>query len=470
MTEDMNKGGFKDVLESIDSCAKAASDFSREYKKLSKKFNELETSLEEATEKGIFAGEAVESINKSAENLKLFSDSIPGLAKRLDEINKSIEESQNIFEKSDDKLKEFRENLEKFEEITNSMDKFASLAEKIDPEEMDRSFADNIRKINAIFDRNKSDIVALSNQVAEYKRMLRDMRASIKEFSEGTKGYTSETNRQLSELRKIAEERSEISFHTHIDVEDSLIEEIVGKAAQKLNERIELGDREMKEVLLGDDLVAKIADSSALRLGDTLKGNVYSEQDFRPEIVREVITIMLEREKKKLGKAEERQRESEEDIKRAMDERLNAFKEEILDEIANIKLEAPAPLSKVEITGATLMPELSKLIGMQQDDYLEKIKDFMKVSLPETIEKKLHELNIIPEPEPEIHTLKELREIHGKFPFDVVDHTDAEKTKYQIRKFDGEEAACSVYLAEGKKFKVDYTININERKYLVVKQ
>ncbi|MBN1624770.1 MAG: hypothetical protein JW903_10405, partial [Clostridia bacterium] len=181
MTEEINRDGFKDILESINSCAKAATDFSREYKKLSKKFNELETSLQEASERGVFAEAAVESINKSAENLKLFSDSIPDLAKRLDAINKSIEQSQNIFDKSDEKLKEFKENLEKFEEITKSMDKFATLAEKIDPEEMDRRFTDNIKKINAIFDRNKSDIVSLSNQVAEYKRMLRDMRISIKE-------------------------------------------------------------------------------------------------------------------------------------------------------------------------------------------------------------------------------------------------------------------------------------------------
>jgi hypothetical protein len=280
------------------------------------------------------------------------------------------------------------------------------------------------------------------------------------------KGYTKETDKQLKELRKIAEERSDISFHTHVDVQDSIVEEVVEKAAEKLNQRIELGEKETKEVLLGDDLVNKIASSSANQVTESFKGKVYSEEDFRPEIVREVISIMLEREKKKLKKAETESKEREEDLIKNFEERFSSFRQEVLEEISNIHIDAPPPEAKVEITGSTLLPELSRLIGMQQDSYLEKLKDYIKNDVTEALDKKLHELNVVPEPKPDLHTLKELRKIHGKFPFDVIDYTDEEKTKFQIRKFEGEEAYCSVYLTEGKKVKVDDTFNINEKKYI----
>ncbi len=231
-----------------------------------------------------------------------------------------------------------------------------------------------------------------------------------------------------------------------------------------------------------EEILNQFVEKATKGVEERLLNSKYKEKFTNNEVIKTVTSSVINKfeavRKKEVEattkKAQEKQKEQFEDFKeeinanvsKLLDEKLENNKEEIAEQVN----EAISKISKVKTekgeTTADIIENFAKLLSTQQQAFLDGMKDIVKNDVAEALEKKLVELKLVPEIPVELYTLQMLLDMHKKFPFNTINHTDGNRTVWQIRKFDEHGlAAYSVYLEDNKKVKCDATLNINDKKY-----
>jgi len=484
MTDQTDNKDYSLVIESFRNCADAANSFTREYRKLFKAFNTLQSTLSTMEDNSLQAAGVIESISKSAKTINTLSDSIPKLAETLNDVTVAIEDAGDVYENSLEKIKEFGENTEKLKEITEELKTFSEIADKFDPDKFKDSFTEVNKQTSEAVSSYTQSIESFKNQIADYRKSIKEMNTNIKNSSKSLKDFTKKTDTEIKELKKIADERADFNFDTTVVLKEKLLTEIIEKATKSIKKEFELlkQDDRYNKVFVTDEILNQFVEKATKGVEERLLSSSYKEKFMNEELIKGVITSVIDKfeaSRKKDAEAEtkiseEKKKEQFDDFKeeinasvsKLLNKKLEDNKEEITEQVS----EAISKISKVKTekgeTTADIIENFTRLLSSQQQAFLDGMKDIVKNDVAEALEKKLVELKLVLEIPVELYTLQMLLDMYKKFPFDTIDHTDGNRTVWQIRKFDEHGlAAYSVYLEDNKKVKCDATLNINDKKY-----
>ncbi|MCD6321717.1 MAG: hypothetical protein J7L77_01705 [Clostridiales bacterium] len=487
MTEQTDNKDYSLVIESFRTCADAANSFTREYRKLFKAFNTLQSTLSTMEDNSLQAAGVIKSISKSAKTINTLSDSIPELAEKLKDVTGAIEGAGDIYENSLEKIKEFGENTEELKEITDELKTFSEIADKFDPDKFKDSFTEVNKQTSEAVSSYTQSIESFKNQIADYRKSIKEMNTNIKNSSKSLKDFTKKTDTEIKELKKIAEERADFNFDTTVVLKEDLLTEIIEKATKSIKKEFELlkQDDRYNKVFVTEEILNQFVEKATKGVEERLLSSSYKEKFMNEELIKSVITSVIDKfeearkkdeevEKAEITIKEEKKKEQfddfKEEINASVSKLLNKKLEDNKEEIAEQVSEAISKISKVKTekgeTTADIIKNFTRLLSAQQQAFLDGMKDIVKNDVAEALEKKLVELKLVPEIPVELYTLQMLLDMHKKFPFNTIDHTDGNKTVFQIRKFDEHgHAAYSVYLEDDKKVKSTATLNINDKKY-----
>ena len=270
-------------------------------------------------------------------------------------------------------------------------------------------------------------------------------------------------------------------------LKEDLLTEIIEKATKSIKKEFELlkQDDRYNKVFVTEEILNQFVEKATKGVEERLLSSSYKEKFMNEELIKSVITSVIDKfeaarkkdaevEKAEITIKEEKKAEQfddfKEEINASVSKLLNKKLEDNKEEIAEQVSEAISKISKVKTekgeTTADIIKNFTRLLSAQQQAFLDGMKDIIKNDVAEALEKKLVELKLVPEIPVELYTLQMLPDMHKKFPFNTIDHTDGNKTVFQIRKFDEHgHAAYSVYLEDDKKVKSTATLNINDKKY-----
>lgn len=452
-----------EILNSLTQCAKSAKDFVKTYSKLKSTFNTFSdrTKKLEETENTITV--TMSKLNNQLDSFQTDMNLMPEVSAKIEEISKVVKKSGDTISSAMENIEPYTKELDTIHELTDTINKFMTCFADFSQEKFDNSLQetkDNFKSISDFYDNCKTD---MRNQVTEYKKEIRKLKKDLKDNVEETAAIVKENKENYT---KLYDENLKVA--AKIKQFNKQYVEIVKAEFQHSSEKIETQLERSLDTKLYSGIIKKFNNyekkveefnHTIIAIENKISENVLSKKRYLDQVVRH-------------------QENENQSILEQLDDKLEDFQKKV---IKKINITNSKDNDEISAKYNTILEMIKQFKSQESETVIaidtveisneirKQLKEEMQENNNEVMAKmiELFEMNNTKKKLPELYSLKKLRELHKKFPFNTKS-IDKENELYQIRKFnDDDKAEISIFVGE-KKCKIDIEFDILEEKYLLI--